>query len=76
MSAHDLGYLARFDEAERLLKEARAIPPRGRGSGVRVMAGAAEALLLAHRGELAQAEALARTAIAHCGDQHDNPLSG
>ena len=45
-----------------LLEEARAVPPPG--SGVRVMAAAAEALLLAHRGELEQAEALARTAVA------------
>jgi class 3 adenylate cyclase len=60
--ARELCYLGRFDEAERLLEEARAVPPPG--SGVRVMAAAAEALLLAHRGELAQAETLARTAVA------------
>jgi len=60
--ARELCYLGRFDEAERLLEEARAVPPPG--SGVRVMAAAAEALLLAQRGELAQAEALARTAVA------------
>ena len=62
MLARELCYLGRFDEAERLLEEARAVPPPG--SGVRVMAAAAEALLLAHRGELEQAEALARTAVA------------
>jgi class 3 adenylate cyclase/tetratricopeptide (TPR) repeat protein len=62
MLARELCYLGRFDEAERLLEEARAIPPPG--SGVRVMAAAAEALLLAQRGELEQAEALARTAVA------------
>jgi tetratricopeptide (TPR) repeat protein len=62
MLARELCYLARFDEAERLLEEARAVPPPG--SGVRVMAAAAEALLLAQRGELEQAEALARTAVA------------
>ena len=60
--ARELCYLGRFDEAERLLEEARAVPPPG--SGVRVMAAAAEALLLAQRGELEQAEALARTAVA------------
>jgi hypothetical protein len=60
--ARELCYLGRFDEAERLLEEARAVPPPG--SGVRVMAAAAEALLLAQRGELKQAEALARTAVA------------
>ena len=60
--ARELCYLGRFDEAERLLEEARTVPPPG--SGVRVMAAAAEALLLAQRGELEQAEALARTAVA------------
>ena len=60
--ARNLCYLARFDEAERLLEEARAVPPRGSGS-IRVLAAAAEALLLAQRGELEQAEALARTAV-------------
>jgi class 3 adenylate cyclase/tetratricopeptide (TPR) repeat protein len=60
--ARDLCYLGRFDEAERLLEEARAVPPRG--SGVRVLAASAEALLLAQRGKLEQAEALARTAVA------------
>ena len=61
--ARNLCYLARFDEAERLLEESRAVPPRG-GSGIRVNAASAEALLLAQRGELEQAEALARTAVA------------
>jgi class 3 adenylate cyclase/tetratricopeptide (TPR) repeat protein len=60
--ARELCYLGRFDEAERLLEEARVVPPPG--SGVRVMAAAAEALLLAQRGELKQAEALARRAVA------------
>jgi tetratricopeptide (TPR) repeat protein len=60
--ARELCYLGRFDEAERLLEEARAVPSPG--SGVRVLAAAAEALLLAERGELEQAEALARTAVA------------
>ena len=68
--ARDLCYLARFDEAERLLEEARAVPPPG--SGVRVMAAAAEALLLAQRGELEQAEALARTAVATAETRTDN----
>jgi class 3 adenylate cyclase/tetratricopeptide (TPR) repeat protein len=62
MLARELCHLGRFDEAERLLDEARAVPPPG--SGVRVMAAAAEALLLGHRGELEKAEALARTAVA------------
>jgi tetratricopeptide (TPR) repeat protein len=68
--ARELCYLARFDEAERLLEEARAIPPPG--SGVRVMAAAAEALLLAQRGELEKAEALARTAVATAESRTDN----
>ena len=68
--AHDLCYLGRFDEAERLLEEARAVPPPG--SGVRVMAAAAEALLLAQRGELEQAEVLARTAVATAETKTDH----
>jgi Flp pilus assembly protein TadD len=38
------------------------------------MAAAAEALLLAHRGELEQAEALARTAVATAETRTDNVL--
>jgi class 3 adenylate cyclase len=68
--ARELCYLGRFDEAERLLDEARAVPPTG--SGVRVMAAASEALLLAHRGELEQAEELARTAVATAEANTDN----
>ena len=68
--ARDLCYLGRFDEAERLLEEARAVPPPG--SGVRVMAAAAEALLLSQRGELEQAESLARTAVATAETRTDN----
>ncbi|HYZ76059.1 MAG TPA: adenylate/guanylate cyclase domain-containing protein [Gaiellaceae bacterium] len=68
--ARDLCYLGRFDEAERLLEEARAVLPPG--SAVRVMAAAAEALLLAHRGELQHAEALARTAVATAENKTDN----
>jgi Flp pilus assembly protein TadD len=49
---------------------ARAVPPPG--SGVRVMAAAAEALLRAHRGELEQAEAFARTAVATAETRTDN----
>ena len=70
MLARELCYLGRFDEAERLLEEARAVPPPG--SGVRVPAAAAEALLLAHRGELEHAEALARTAVATAETKTDN----
>ena len=68
--ARELCYLGRFDEAQPLLDEARAVPPPG--SGVRVMAAAAEALLLAHRGQLEQAEALARTAVATAESRTDS----
>jgi class 3 adenylate cyclase/tetratricopeptide (TPR) repeat protein len=68
--ARELCYLGRFDEAERLLEEARAVPPPG--SGVRVMAAAAEALLLAQRGDLERAEAQARTAVAAAETRTDN----
>jgi class 3 adenylate cyclase/tetratricopeptide (TPR) repeat protein len=68
--ARDLCYLGRFDEAERLLEEARAVPSPG--SGVRVSAASAEALLLAHRGELEQAEALAQLAVATAETKTDN----
>ena len=68
--ARELCYLGRFDEAQPLLDEARAVPPPG--SGVRVMAAAAEALLLAHRGQLERAEALARTAVATAESRTDS----
>ncbi len=68
--ARELCYLGRFDEAEELLEEARAVPPPG--SGVRVLAAAAEALLLAHRGELERAETLARTAVTTAETRTDN----
>jgi tetratricopeptide (TPR) repeat protein len=68
--ARELCYLGRFDEAERLLEEARAVPSPG--SGVRVTAAAAEALLLAEHGELERAEALARTAVATAETRTDN----
>jgi Flp pilus assembly protein TadD len=66
----ELCYLARFEEAEQLLEEAQAVPPPG--SGVRVMAAAAEALLLSRRGEFKGAEALARTAVATAETRTDN----
>jgi class 3 adenylate cyclase/tetratricopeptide (TPR) repeat protein len=68
--ARELCYLGRFDEAERLLEEARAVPPPG--SGVRVMAAAAEALLLSHRGQLEQAETLARLAVTTAERRTEN----
>ena len=68
--ARILCYRGEFDEAERLLEEARAV--RSPGSGVRVMATAAEALLLAHRGELELAEASARLAVTTAEQRTDN----
>jgi len=68
--ARELCHLGRFDEAEVLLEEARTVPPPG--SGVRVMAAAAEALLLARRGELEQAETLARLAVTTAETRTDN----
>ena len=68
--ARELCHLGRFDEAARLLEEARAVPSPG--SGVRVMAAAAEALLLSHQGELDQAETLARTAVTTAETRTDN----
>jgi tetratricopeptide (TPR) repeat protein len=58
-----------FEEAESFLRQAQAVPPR---ASVRVMAPSAEALLLAARGELEQAEALARTAVARAESETDN----
>jgi tetratricopeptide (TPR) repeat protein len=68
--ARELCHLGRFDEAEVLLEEARTVPSPG--SGVRVMAAAAEALLLTHRGELEQAETLARLAVTTAETRTDN----
>ena len=68
--ARNLCYLGRLDEAERLLEEARAVPPPG--SGVRVSAAAAEALLLSRRGEVEQAETLARLAVTTAETRTEN----
>ena len=67
--ARDLCYLGRFDQAEGLLRQAQALPPR---ASVRVMAPTAEALLMTARGELDQAEALARTAVARAETETDS----
>ena len=64
--ARDLCYLGRFEEAEPLLRQAQAVPP---GACRRVLAPSVEALLLAARGELEQAEALARTGSRRGGDR-------
>jgi len=67
--ARDLCYLGRFDEAEPLLREARAVSSRVFS---RVMAPAAEALVLAQRGELDRAETLVRTAVTTAETETDN----
>jgi class 3 adenylate cyclase/tetratricopeptide (TPR) repeat protein len=70
MLARELCYLGRFDEAEPLLRQAQAVPPR---ASVRVLAPSVEALLLNARGELEQAEALARAAVAAGETETDSP---
>jgi tetratricopeptide (TPR) repeat protein len=68
--ARDLCYLGRFGEAERELRQAQAVA----ASPVeRALAPAVEALLLAARGELEQAEDLARASIAAAETETDNP---
>ena len=67
--ARDLCHFGRFEEAEPLLRQAQAVPPR---ASMRVLAPAVEALLLAERGEFEQAEALARTAVAAAETETDS----
>ena len=69
MQARELCYLERFDEAESLLRDVHAVPPR---ASVRVMAPSAEALLLAGRGDLERAEKLARAAVLRAKTDTDN----
>jgi class 3 adenylate cyclase/tetratricopeptide (TPR) repeat protein len=68
--ARDLCYLGRFDDAEAELRKAQAVAG---GPVERAMSPAVEALLRAARGELEQAEALARAAIAAAENETDNP---
>jgi tetratricopeptide (TPR) repeat protein len=68
--ARDLCYLSRFDEAEPLLRQAQAVPPR---ASMRVMGPSVEALLLAELGALEQAVTLARTAVATAEAETDSP---
>ena len=67
--ARDLCYLGRLEEAEPLLERARAVPA---GPLERVLGAAVEALLRAARGELGQAEVLARVAIEAAETETDN----
>jgi class 3 adenylate cyclase/tetratricopeptide (TPR) repeat protein len=66
----DLCYLGRFGEAEHELRQAQAVAA---GPVERAMSPAVEALLLAERGELEQAEALVRAGIAAAESETDNP---
>ena len=59
--ARDLCYLGRFEEAEPQLRQAQDVPP---SQNSRAQGTAVEALLLAERGELERAEALARVGLA------------
>ena len=68
--ARDLCYLGRFDEAEPELRQAQAVAA---GPVERALSPAVEALLLAARGELEQAEALARAGVAAAETETDNP---
>ena len=68
--ARDLCYLGRFDEAEPELRQAQAVAA---GPVERALGPAVEALLLAARGELEQAEALARAGVAAAETETDNP---
>jgi tetratricopeptide (TPR) repeat protein len=68
--ARDLCYLGRFEEAEPLLRQARAVRS---DPVVRALGPAVEALLLVVRGELEQAEALARAGVAAAETETDNP---
>ena len=68
--ARDLCHLSRFVEAERELQQARAVAA---GPVERTLGPAVEALLLAARGELEQAEALARAGVAAAATETDNP---
>jgi hypothetical protein len=64
--ARDLCYLGRYEEGEPLLHRARSVPP---GPALRAMGSGVEALTLAARGRLVEAEAsafdsLGRTAVS------------
>jgi tetratricopeptide (TPR) repeat protein len=66
--ARDLCYLGRYEEVEPLLHHARSVP---QGPALRAMGSGVEALTLAARGRLVEAEASARTGIA-VTDEMDN----
>lgn len=67
--ARDLCYLGRYEDVEPLLHHARSLP---QGPALRAMGFSVEALTLAARGRLGEAEASARAAIAIAADEMDN----
>ncbi len=69
--ARDLCYLGHHDQAEPLLREAQKVPPR---ASMRVVGPSVEALLLAGRGELEQAERRARQAVEAGETGTDSPF--
>ncbi len=68
--ARDLCYLGRDADADALLREAQAVPPR---AAMRVAGLSVEALLLAGRGEAELAEARARLAVEAAETGTDSP---
>jgi tetratricopeptide (TPR) repeat protein len=69
MLARDLCYVGRFDEAEPLLQEARAVDS---APAERTLISAVEALLLTKADRLGQAEAAASAAVAIAEAETDN----
>jgi class 3 adenylate cyclase/tetratricopeptide (TPR) repeat protein len=69
--ARDLCYLGRYGEVEPLLHHAQSV---AQGPALRAMGSGVEALTLAARGRLVEAEASARTAVAVAADEMDNLL--
>ena len=69
--ARDLCYLGRYDEVEPLLSHARSVP---QGPVERSLGSSVEALFLAARGRLEEAEALARIGIAAAGETDNSFL--
>jgi tetratricopeptide (TPR) repeat protein len=67
--ARDLCYLGRYEEVEPLLHHARSVP---QGPALRAMGSGVEALTLAARGRLVEAEASARTGVAVAADEMNN----
>jgi len=67
--ARDLCYLGRYEEVQPLLHHARSVP---QGPALRAMGSSVEALTLAVRGRLVEAEASARTGVAVSTDEMDN----